>query len=310
MNNLITSKKINIFCFLFLLLSLAGFKIKADQVTQVKGQRALVEFDQTTTTPGEEFYTLDKEGNRKGLIKITQVKGKKALSEILKGKPEAGQTLTPKIAPSKQPPSTAAKPTRRTQKKIEENDDALIVPISEGASSWGGFGNVYMNSMSAKVVVAGPREVAVNLQGTSFGLGGFYDYRWSPDFALRGIGALDQYQLAGSTPLNDCENTTSCTVSINYLSSYGIARYDFTQDRTRFWAGGGFGYLFALSKSSSILDTSQISTSLVYVGSVGADIQMSGKSFIPVQFDYVIFQGSGSVRSSSMVLRAGYGFYF
>ncbi len=308
-----------IYLFLFLFLFLFSTEnLRADQVAQVKGQKALLEFDQTTTTPGEEFYTLDGEGKRKAILRITQVKGKKALAEILRGKPEAGHSLSPKVAPSQPSSLTSNTPDKSARKKKrksldpthEQSEETTYFAASPSAPSWGGLANFYMNSMTAKTIVTGPREVTVNLQGNSFGIGGFYDYRWSPHLGIRGIGAFDQYQLSGTTPFNDCDNTTNCSVSINYLSGYGIARYDFKQGETKFWAGGGFGYLFALSKSSSILDTNQISTNLVYVLSVGGDIQMGGKSFIPLQFDYAIFQGSSSVKSNSMILRAGYGFYF
>ena len=67
-------RRIN-FIYLFLFL-FSTENLRADQVAQVKGQKALLEFDQTTTTPGEEFYTLDGEGKRKGILRITQVKGK------------------------------------------------------------------------------------------------------------------------------------------------------------------------------------------------------------------------------------------
>lgn len=281
----------------------------ANKVSQVKGKRALLELDQTTVSPGEEFFTVDAAGKKKGIIKIKQVKGKKAIADIVRGKPEAGHSLTPRIAPTK---SGTASPGKRTRKSTESSASSTetMTPTSSTASGWGVLGNVYMNSMTAKIIVSGPREVTVSMKGTSFGVGGLYDYRMSSNFAIRGIGGFDQYQLSGSTPLNDCSNSMTCTVSINYLSGYGIARYDFTTGPTKFWAGGGLGFLFALSKSSTILDTTQISTNLVYMGSFGADIKMSGNSFLPLQFDYAFFQGSDSVKANSMIFRAGWGFYF
>lgn len=281
----------------------------ANKVSQVKGKRALLELDQTTVSAGEEFFTLDAAGKRKGIIKIKQVKGKKAIADILRGKPEAGHTLTPRIAPTKSSTAGTGKRSRKSSDSAASSSDTMT-PIASTTPGWGVLGNVYMNNMTAKIVVSGPREVTVSMKGTSFGVGGLYDYRMSSNFAIRGIGGFDQYQLSGSTPLSDCSNSTTCTVSINYLSGYGIARYDFTTGPTKFWAGGGLGFLFALSKSSTILDTSQISTNLVYMGSLGADIKMSGNSFLPLQFDYAFFQGSDSVKANSMILRAGWGFYF
>lgn len=289
--------------FTFLNLELAW----STTIKQVKGKKALIDIDSTAISVGEDFFTVDAAGKKKAIIKIKQVKGKKAIADILKGKPEAGHTLTPRIAPTRSQTKTTARSSKTKTSSSSQGSSSSISNINSG---WGVMGNVYMNSMSAKFLASGNRQLSVDLKGTSFGVTGLYDYRMSSKFSVRGLVGYDMYQLSGSTPLSDCTNSTTCTVSISYLSSYGIARYNITEDPTRIWVGGGLGFLLALSKTSTILNTDQISTNLVYMISGGADIKMSNNSFLPLQLDYAMFQGSDSVRANSIIIRAGWGFYF
>lgn len=272
----------------------------AASVQQVKGKRTLINLDTTMANTGDEFFTVDAAGKRRAIIKIRQIKGGRATADVLRGRPQVGHTLTPRTAPS-----ASAKRSTPTQKKSSSSKSA-----TSSQPGWGAMASVFMNSMSAKFIASGNRQVSVDMKGNSFGATGLYDYRLSPNFSIRAIAGYEQYQLSGSTPLSDCEASTTCVVNIDYLSGYGIARYNFTLDPSRIWVGGGIGLLYAMSKASNVLNTSQITSNMMYVAAAGADIKMGAQSFLPIQVDYGMFQGSDSVKASSIVLRAGWGYYF
>ncbi|MFN7903981.1 MAG: hypothetical protein ACK5P5_02255 [Pseudobdellovibrionaceae bacterium] len=273
------------------------------QIINIKGTKTLIDLQSTDAKPGDEFYGMNAENKRKVILKINQVKNGKAVAEIVKGTAEVGFTLQPRTG-GPAPSSSTAAPKKRSVKK--ESEDSSYTSLKSNRGAWGVVANVLMNSMSASFTGTNASKVTADLKGNSFGVNALYDYPLSKKFHIRGLGGYDQYSLTGTTANNDCDSSTTCTVNVNYLSGYGIAKYHLMTNDTRLWLGGGLGYLFAISKSSSILRTSEITSNLLYVVSLGADIQMGRKNFLPVQFDYGIFPSSDTVKATSMFIRFGW----
>lgn len=271
----------------------------AAQVINVKGNKVLIDLQGLEAKPGDEFYGMNAENKRKAILRLSQVKNGKAVAELLKGSAEIGFSLQPRTGA---PAPSASQPKRRTKK---ENYTSLR---SKQQHAWGVILNVLMNTMSASFNGSTGSRVTADMKGNSFGVNGLYDYPMSDRFFIRGLAGYDQYQLTGSVANNDCDSSKTCTVNVNYLSGYGIAKYNLTTGSTRFWGGGGLGYLFALSKSSTVLKTSEITSNLLYIISLGLDVQMGGKNYLPVQFDYGIFPSSDTVKATSMFIRIGWAF--
>lgn len=270
----------------------------AAKVVQVKGNQAIVETDLDALNEGDEFFLINPETNKKaGIIKIKKIKGIKALGEVLKGRAAEGFTL---MAKSSDSPSPEAK---FHEKKL---DSALPKAIK---NSYGLVGGYIMSSMNANVTYKSGNNnltTPANMTGTGFAIGGYYDVLLSPDFVGRGYAALEQFSVTGAASAAACNGSSNCDANINYLSFYGLGKYYLTQTRMRHWLGGGAGYLIALSKSSSALNTSQISSNQVFTIAYGLDYQSSRKNYIPLSLEYNMFPDSETVKASQILIKAGW----
>lgn len=274
----------------------------AQVVKQVKGNQALVEFP-SDVTEGEEYFALNPQGKRVGLLVLKKVKGTKAIANIAKGKAQAGYSLVSRAS------LTSASPS--TQSASEDSDETAseTSDFSMKKNAWGGLLALWQNSMSAVEKDSLNVQETANMTGTSFGVGGFYDYSFTPNLQIRGIGSYDMYNVASTIAINGCDSKTSkdCNVKIGYLSFFGNLKYNFTLSKTRFFVIAGTGFLYAVSKSSTALKASDISLTQVFTGGLGLDYKLNNKSFIPISIEYGLFPPSEDVKASSIILRVGFG---
>lgn len=276
-------------------------------VSAVKGQKVLINLDGDSTEEGDEFYLLNPANKKRtAIIRIKQVKGSKALAEVLKGRAEQGYSLQAKAASKMSadvPPAT-------------EGDEAPVSPRNDMTflrvvkDSYGIMGGYIMNSMNADVSYKDGfginHKTSTSMSGSGFGVGGFYDYAFNSDLVGRGYAGIEQFNVSGNAAEAGCAGSTSCDAKINYLSLYGLLKWYPIQGKYRGWLGGGMGYLLALSKSSSALNESQISTNQVFTFAVGSDIQMSRKNYVPVSIEYNLFPSSDTVKASMILIKAGW----
>lgn len=304
---------------LTLLLAIAP-RVHGASVTQVKGTRTLLELSGLETAqPGDELFAEDAAGKKRALLKVTQVKGARAIADVVKGKPQVGHTVVLRSVGSSisrevrdadirdggaggnEGPDLSASEYRKRLKK------------SYSGSSWGLMGEFMQTAMTANFTVnpgASQRNESVQMKGSSFGVLGYYDYPLSPMFQIRGIGGLEQLNAAGSTDLPSCANGTStaCDFKVTYLSVHGQAKFVFlTQGDWRYWVNGGYGFLIAMSKSSSVLAEGNITTNQIYSFGGGIDIPVTPKNYVPVSLEYGLFPRTSSVEASVLFLRVGYG---
>lgn len=284
----------------------------AASITQAKGQKALIALEGDEVHVGDEFFLLNSAGKKVAIIRIKQVTSSKALADILKGKADVGFTLQAKAS------STETTTTRSSHENAsaKSNHESLntgrdIEYLRTLKDSYGLVGEYLMNTMSVSVkntaTVPALTDVAA-LKDTSFGLGGFYDYVVTPDIAIQVAALIEQIKVTGTANIPGCAGGTStnCDVNITYGSFYGLGKYYLTENRYRIWAGIGGGFLLALSKSSTALNESQISTNQILTLAIGSDIQMSRKNYIPVTLQYNYFPPTDTVKATSIVLKAGW----
>ncbi|MFZ4402974.1 MAG: hypothetical protein ACOYOK_02630 [Pseudobdellovibrionaceae bacterium] len=276
----------------------------AAEVQAVKSEKVLIILsaeDQKQTQAQTQFYLVHPQTRKKtAIIQVLQVKENKAVAKIIKGKAEKGFI------------TQAYKPGRNVAQAEGENYLRADSKASAGylkslSHSYGVLGYALSNSMSAKRTSTAA-TASSSMVGTGFGVGGYYDYVFNPNMVFRASAALEQFQVSGtiSNPPG-CESSTACTVNILYGSGYGLGKYYFTShNRYRFWGGAGAGYLIALSKTSSILNESQISTNQVYVLAAGADWQISRKNYVPISIEYSSFPASDTVTASFIAIKAGW----
>lgn len=293
----------HIFYFL-IILTLISTSALAQTVTMVKGQKALIDLQGTSVKAEDEFFTLNAAGKKIGIIKIRTIKGGKATADILKGKVEVGNSLQ-----SRGGGSAHATSSGDSSGSTQDTSSGSSPSALRKSETWGILGSFGMDKMDASFTNSSVKYTT-NMQGTGFGLLGFYDHPMTKDFILRGTAGIEQFISNGTLTTAVCGNGTSndCSVNIMYLSFYGTAKYILVGGKAKLWLGGGLGYLFAASKSSNVLKTDGLST-YVIVPSLGVDIPI-GAGFLPIVFDYTLYPDSADVKASAMSIRAGWGWYF
>ncbi len=284
--------------FIFLFLSSSGW---AGYVKSVKNNKMLIELEGQTPNPGDLYFLLDQSQRRRAIIRFRQVRGGKAIAEVVRGRAELGYTLSFEPYGQNSPAPRQAPPKPTSAYEAVENEYA--------GSAWGILGSIIQSTMAVSFIPSGETTSKfTNMVGTSFGALGFYDYPVSPEFQIRGMGGLEQVSIAGTTSGNFCEGSSSCGASITYLSAYGVAKYNFSISHPyRWWAGGFYGFLIALSKSSNVLSTSDIQTNQLYGFAGGVDYTLADKkTFIPLSLEYGLFPNSATVQANSIFIRAGW----
>ncbi len=273
----------------------------AASVTQVKGSKVLISIEGIEAASGTEVYVLDNSNKKIGLLAIRQVKGSKAIADLLKGRAVDGAALIVK-SPS------ATKSSGSASSSPSSSDKGFL---KKGKNVGGVLVGLAMNSLALTIQnVAGIKEDAV-LKDMSFNLKAFYDYDFMPELTIRGAAGLETFSAKGSTKAALCDNGTNCGVSFNYLAFEGSAHYNFLTGKTKAWVGLGYSFLVQMSKASNIPNlSSDSSTNQEILISAGADFWMNAKSFIPVVVEYGTFPGSANVVASSIYVRSGYGLTF
>ncbi|WP_295904254.1 hypothetical protein [uncultured Bdellovibrio sp.] len=277
-------------------------------VSAVKGQKVLINLEGDTTSEGDEFYLLNPANNKKtAIIRIKQVKGSKALGEILKGRAAQGYALQAKAASKMSADVPASETSEEESAPVSRNDMSYLRVVKD---SYGITGSYIMNSMNADVSYKDgfgiSHKTSTSMSGSGFGVGGFYDYAFGQALVGRGSAAIEQFNVSGNASEAACSGSTSCDAKINYLSLYGLLKWYPIQGKYRGWVGGGMGYMLAVSKSSTALNESQISTNQVFTFALGTDIQMSRKNYIPVSIEYNLFPASDTVKANMILIKGGW----
>ena len=283
------------------------------EVLQVKGSKVLLNIGGTDASPGSEFFALDGNGKKRAILRVKQVKGEKAIGELVKGKVEPGMSLKQKGSASASSDSGSSNSRVQDVNEPEERSKrprGFMGSFLKRGTGIGFMGGIAQNTMSLTAKNAGISQ-DVSLTGNSFNALAYYDYDFSPVFTFRGNGGIETFNASGTTSNSVLCGGTTCSVAFTYLAFEGHAHYNFMTGSTRAWVGAGFDFLLTASKSSSIanLDTSSATNQMMDV-EVGADFGLGGGAVVPVAFEYAIFPGSTTVKASSMLLKAGYGWRY
>lgn len=264
----------------------------AASITTVKGNQVLIDSTGSTLTVGQQLMAKDSAGKNRAILKVTKLGKNRALAEIVKGKAEVGYNIAARRPASVEMSTTQGGSLSRTL----------------AGKKMGVVGSYLMNTMNAKFSLNGTNYTA-SMKGTGFGVLGYYDYPIKSNFEARGLGGVEQFVASESksTALCDSGTSSTCNVNITYLSLYGLLKYKFLKNTSTYWAGGGMGYLLAASKSSTVLDISQVSTNQVFTLSAGVDVGMKNNRIMPISLDYSLFPSSGTVTASMISVRVGWG---
>ncbi|WP_413287888.1 hypothetical protein [Bdellovibrio sp. HCB337] len=263
-------------------------------VSAVKNNKIMVSLEGESASPGSEFFVLNPQGKKVAIVKITQVKGDRALAEIVKGSAKQGYTLQSRGGGSGSMATTGGS---------DSYYDKKLSDRSHSGNSYGVVGGYLMNNMNINAT-----GLKTNMSGSGFGALGYYDYALSPTLVARAMVGVEQYVVKGSnTSTSPVSCLADCNVNLNYLSMYGIGRWNFMQGQYKSWIGGGLGYLYPISKSSTAFsNASSLQANQIFIFSAGMDIRLSGQTYVPVSIEYGLFPTSSTVSANIIFLRAGY----
>lgn len=252
-------------------------------ITKVKDKKVAIRLDGAEVKEGD-MLTAYQDGKKRAFIRVTKVKGDKALGEILKGRAEAEMTLQPKGQAVSESKSSHSKHHTRSRS-------------AKGSFSAGILAGIAMDSLSFK---AGTSNPSLSGSGSEYGLN--IDYNLNQTLGLRAIIGLNNFVVTGSS------NGQTLNATVNFIEATGIFRYFITNGNFKFWAGLGASLFSASSSSNNFTTvfglTLAASTAGAIDGSIGIDWQISNSLYVPVEVDYSYLLFSDS-QWGMIPIRAG-----
>lgn len=284
--------------FLLATLILLTPSLYAAEVVKVKGKSVLIELKGDPAVSGDNFFAIGPDGKKKAIIRITKVKGDKAIGKVTKGKAMSGYTLEfkqTKVAGG----SKAAAPSSMPAPSAEDGSGEWV------RAYWGVLAGFSIDTMSVSVSNASNQDLGtVNMSGNGFSAKGLFDYELFSNIWFRGTTGVEMFNAAGG---NICgtTNTGACNAKLTYLTFDFIGRYVFGHENFRPWVGAGLGLLFPMQKEATALDPSSISTTNVLLALGGFDWFISRNMFIPFSVEYGLLPKSEEVSANWIAVRAG-----
>ena len=190
----------------------------AAQVAKVKGKSILIDTEGEDLREGDVLFVIDISGQKKAIVKITKVRGTKAIARVGKGAPQVGMSLERRGQnPSPAPQQQAAAPAPRQQRS------SLFTPTGPMERRWGGLLGIGFDTLNADEKDANGVKTGttVSTTGMSFSLLGLYDHKLFNNIWFRGLFGAEQFKTSGSA------SSGSRSVDITYLSAGAIGRYVF-----------------------------------------------------------------------------------
>lgn len=273
----------------------------AAEVVKVKGKAALINLNGDPAVVGDTFYTVSADGKRRGIIRISKVKGDKAIARVGKGKVAPGMSLELKGGNS-----SASNSGGYTSRGSSDTGT-----FGNRRAYWGVLGGLAMDKMSVSVKnsITKADLGTASMSGTAFSVKGLFDYQLFPQLWFRGTAGIEGFNAAGNS-ICGVGNNSACTANIYYLSADFIARYLFSEKKIRPYAGAGIELLFPASKNASALEASSIATTNVIIVQGGVDWFISNTTYIPLSLEYGLLPKSDEVTASWIAVRIGYAFPF
>ncbi len=270
--------------------------LAALEVSKVKGNKVLIQMDDKPIAPGEEYFVVNGDGKRKGLVSIKQVRDERAIGLLTKGQAEPGWTLE-----------------KRKSKIVGKNkaDSTKRVSISGRPHDRAYYG-IQIGYSQNKMDVTQSNGSAIAMTGGSINVRGIFDYEMFDRIWFRGgVGYLGFTVNGPSTGCNPNNSYGSaCSANITYIDFDFWGRYLFSDGFYRPWIGGGFALIFPMSKTATPLDPASISNNSVISIGGGLDMFFSEKFFVPLQIEYGMLPKSDTVAASLITGRIGVGFTF
>lgn len=274
-------------------------------IKTVKDGKVLIEFASGfAIAKDEEFFVMNEKNKRSALVKITQVRGNKALGTIVKGTAKVGNTIAARKAAA-----TAGMKASESSAPASSPSFLRFDRMKLGINL-----KMMMNQIAAKQIDNGGQLETVAMKGSNMGLSLNMDMPLAGRLVARGEAGFEMLDVKGTGQFLSCDGKTStdCNAKINYLTLGAGGRYDLVQSAFNLFVIGGGLIKIPLSKKSTSLDESKIEMANSIYGGLGFDYLINNKSFIPVSFEYhMSLNKSDTVPViDQMNATIGYGFIF
>ncbi len=296
----------------------------AAQVAAVKGKQVLIIGD--NLEKGSLYFVVIA-GKKKGIVKVLNIKGRKALANLLKGTAAKGATLV--FRPSKSKASSQVGSTRSTapesssEKSTEDStqnstqdygaysDDSKPKYSNESGGykasnkKMRGVGLMLAYQMNKADIDFAPPAGSGSLSGSGIGFKLLGDYEFTKTIHLRGEFGTVPFNAEGG---NQCAG--GCKMAINYLGGTLWARYMFgdSSQKTRFWGGANASLIFPLGTgNTNAVNVDDVGSTLIFGFGGGFDYRINDKYYIPFSAEYTMFPPNDEVSASIIQVKAGLG---
>lgn len=277
----------------------------AQVVEKINGNMVLISAGTLQLKANDDLNTFDKDARKTGTIKITQVKGNRAVGLITAGSVVPGATLVPNKTP---PPQNL----KKTQQSVSmETASSSFSGPKKSIGLLVGYGIDAISFLAADSFSPPLHTETASMSGSSFSIKGFYDRPYSNSIVLRfgaGIDGFGGNYTAQNVTINTDASTAS-KVSLMTLAFDGEAMWNYyDKSRNTAWLSGGYSFQYAISSSSNMysLKTSTPYSNIVF-GGAGANFSMSPDTFLPIFFHYNYYIAGAGITQSSITFGAGWG---
>ncbi len=277
---------------IIIVLSLLGATgAEAARVARTKGRAVEIEL-----SGGDDFVKGDKVrvvsgGKLVGRMKISRIKGKKAIAKLEKGRAPIGATVSLAGGGGSKTASTGESDGTRSD---------LIVGVLLGFD---------LDSQSVKASSTDGRvSESLSMSGMGFSGKAYADMSLSDTLGVIGRFGLETFKVTGQSRNTLCSNstTTNCETSIMYVSGDLLFRYNFSPGTWNPYAAAGLGIYFPMSKKTNILDETKIASTTIFLVGGGVNWVLNDL-FIPISLEYGMFPPSNQVSTNFIALRGGVG---
>lgn len=252
----------------------------AAKIRKVKKSKVYLKLSKKDKFEVGETYTIyTKKGKKRGEVKITKLRKRKAVGKVTKGKARRSYYV-------------------RAPKGSKNGFFGSILDGGKNIYAGGLFG-FSMDSMSDD-------KSSKNSEGTGISIKGFYDHPLFSFMWLRASAGMQQFK-------SDCAEV-NCAVSVNYLTFDGYGRFVFNKkSKFKMWAGPFVSGMFPLgADGSTYISSDGILTTSTYGVAGGLDYKLNKKYMIPIMIEYGMFPSGKSendttISASSINIRAGIG---
>lgn len=279
-------------------------RVYAAEVAAVKGKKILISGDDVIK--GKLYYVV-RNGKKKGIVKINEVKGSKAMATLMKGSALKGSTLVRRPPKNKKSQTAKSSSKSKSSDSVSYNENRTSKSSSYKSSSrkFRGLGGMFAYQMNSATVKFDPPVNSQSLSGTSFGIKAFGDYEIYPTLYLRAE--------LGTIPFIAEGDCSTCLMEINYLGGTLWARYMFggPQQKARFWGGANGSLVFPLGTGDTqAVNVDDVGSTFTFGIGGGLDYKLSEKYYIPITAEYSLFPPNDEVNATMIQVKAGLGMRF